>query len=345
MGGLRVGRAGSERLGRSALWILALAAGCALVAALAVGSVQLDWAELFSAGANGSPSASVLMQLRLPRAVSGFAVGGLLALAGAVLQTLLRNPLADPYVLGVSGGASVAALLALTLWGATLPLWGVQVAAGLGAAITMLVLFALARASFLAKELDAAGAADVQVLLTGVMLAAIFGAMMSVLLALAGDGALRGMVFWLLGDLSGAVDLRLGVAGCVLLLLCTGLASRLAPAMNVMMHGQAQALTQGVDVPRTRAVLIALAALATGYAVSVAGAIGFVGFVAPHWVRWWVGHDQRRVLPAAALAGGTLVVLADTLGRSVLAPVQLPVGVVTALVGAPVFLCLMRARR
>ncbi len=330
-------------------WALPTLAGMALVAllhALMTGSVQLSWTDVWGLVNDRatSPTSVVLLDLRLPRALSAFAAGGLLALAGALLQALLRNPLADPYVLGVSGGASVAALLAFVLWGATLPSWVLHGATAGGSLLTLLLLFALARRAMFTRALAADDAAGVSVLLTGVMLAAFFGAVVSVLLALAGDGTLRSMVFWLLGDLAGATDLPLALTACVVLLLCVAMAQRYAAAMNLMLRGDTLAFTQGVHVVHVRRVLILIAALATASAVSLAGAIGFVGFVAPHLMRTLLGNDQRTLLPAAVLAGGTLVVLADTVARTVMAPVQLPVGVVTALVGVPVFLWLMQRR-
>ena len=332
-----------------ARWIiplLVLAAAAALLHALAVGSVNVPLAELLRAlrGDASSQAAAVIFDLRLPRAICAFAAGALLALAGAVLQALLRNPLADPYVLGVSGGASVAALLAFTVWGAGAPVWAVQGAAAAGSLATLMLLFVLSRRAFFMRELSAADDASVGVLLTGVMLAAFFGAIVSLLLALAGDGQLRGMVFWLLGDLAGATDLRLGGAAVGALLVCALIAQRHAAAMNLLLRGDVLAFTQGVDVTRTRRMLVLVAALATGSAVSLAGAVGFIGFVAPHLMRVLLGNDQRVLLPAAVLAGGTLVTIADSVARTVIAPVQLPVGVVTALVGVPVFLWFIRHR-
>ncbi len=325
---------------------LTLAAVAALAVALMVGSVHLTWSELASAvqDRGTSSSAVLLFELRLPRAVSAFAAGGLLALAGALLQALLRNPLADPYVLGVSAGASVAALLALMLWGASLSPWVLLVVTAGGSMLTLVLLFVLARRAMFTRELASDEAVGVRVLLTGVMLAAFLGAWVSVMLALAGDGTLRGMVFWLLGDLSGATDLSLALLACGVLLACAAWARRYAAAMNLMLRGDVLAFTQGVNVVRVRRVLILIAALATASAVSLAGAIGFVGFVAPHLMRTLLGNDQRTLLPTAVLAGGTLVVLADSVARTVIAPVQLPVGVVTALVGVPVFLWLMQRR-
>jgi iron complex transport system permease protein len=330
---------------RWALPLLTAAAALAVLHALAVGSVELSWADVARAfGGERSATAAVVLDLRLPRALSAFAAGALLALAGAVLQGLLRNPLADPYVLGVSGGASVAALIVLSIVGAATPAWAMQAAAAAGSLVSLLVLFALARRTFFARELALGDDGAVGVLLTGVMLAALCGALVSLLLAVAGDGQLRGMVFWLLGDLAGATDLRWALAACGALLLIAALCRRYAAALDLMLRGDVQAFTQGVDVTRTRRVLVLLAALATAAAVSLAGAVGFVGFVAPHLMRSWLGNDQRVLLLAAPLFGGALVVAADSIARTVIAPAQLPVGVVTALIGAPVFLWFIRHR-
>jgi iron complex transport system permease protein len=263
----------------------------------------------------------------------------LLATAGALLQALLRNPLADPYVLGVSGGAAVAALGALALGAA---LWVMQLAAAVGALATLALLFALARRALFTRDALHGEQATTVVLLTGVMIAAFASALLSVVLTLAPENQLRTMVFWLLGDLSGATSLPHALASLAVLALVLLLALRHAPALNLLLRGDVQAFTQGVDVERTRRKLVLLAAVAAGTVVTQAGAVGFVGFVAPHLVRLLIGNDQRQLLPAAALAGGTLVVLADTFARSAFAPVQLPVGVVTALFGVPVFLWLLR---
>jgi iron complex transport system permease protein len=327
---------------RRALAALALAGGAALLAALAIGSVAVPLPELAAAlTGRADPVAEAVLQLRLPRALSAFAVGGLLALSGAILQALLRNPLADPYVLGISGGAAVAALGALA-FGASLAM--MQVASALGALGTLALLFALAhRALFLRDALQGEEAAT-RVLLTGVMIAAFCSALLSVVLTLAADAQLRTMVFWLLGDLSGATDPRQALLALAVLVLGLLLAGRQARALNLMLRGDVQAVTQGVDVERQRRRLVLIAALATGSAVMLAGAVGFVGFVAPHLLRLAIGNDQRYLLPAAALAGGLLVLAADTVARTAFAPLQLPVGVVTALIGVPVFLWLLARR-
>ncbi len=326
----------------SAILVLAAAAGASLVAALAVGSVTLPLRELIGAALGStSAGADIVLGLRAPRALSGFAVGATLALSGALLQALLRNPLADPYVLGISGGAAVAALAALALG---LGAVAVQASAIIGALLTLAILFVLARRSLYSTDMSGGEQAAGSVLLTGVMLASFAAALMSLVLALAPDGRLRSMMFWLLGDLSGATDpwpagLTLGLA-LVLLLFARGHAR----SLNLMLRGDLQAYTQGVRVDVTRRRLVLVAAIATASAVTLGGAVGFVGFVAPHLVRMWIGNDQRVVLPASMLLGGTLVVVADTVARTAFAPLQLPVGVLTALIGVPVFLWFLGRR-
>lgn len=318
--------------------------GAALLAfavALCVGSVPLapgQVAHAFGALVLGKPDPSLagtLLGLRLARAFCAIAVGALLGVSGTLLQALLRNPLADPYVLGVSGGASCGAVAAIAL-GAGLVATGL--CAGAGALAALAALFLLARRSLFAHVDVLDTTRENALLLTGVMIAALCSALLSIALAIAPDGTLRSMVYWLLGDLSGAMPLGGAAATLAASVLLAALAQRDAPALGVMMHGELQAYTQGVATGAVRRRLVAITALATGLAVATAGAVGFVGFIAPHLVRPWAGSDQRAMLPASALAGAALVLIADTLGRTIAAPMQLPLGAFTALVGAPVFL-------
>ena len=306
-----------------ALALLALASGAL---ALAVGSVRVPLTEVF-ATLLGNGSNEVVRSLRLPRALSGFACGGLLALSGALLQVLLRNPLADPYVLGVSGGASVGALLAMLFGFAAAGINGLAFAGALSA---MLVVFGLSRGD--------GSWTQTRLLLTGVIVAAGCGAVVALLLSIAPDQQLRGMLFWLMGDLSQTGQPELMLAALALLVL---LSLPFARELNLLARGADVALTLGVPVARLRFGVYLVASLATAVAVTQAGSIGFVGLIVPHLVRLAVGNDQRLLLPASALAGGTLLVLADTLARSVIAPQQLPVGVLTALIGVPAFLLLL----
>lgn len=312
-----------------------------MIAALALLSV----AASLSCGTAGCETSVVshpdLWQLRAPRAVSALVVGALLSLAGALLQLLLRNPLADPYILGVSGGAAVGALLSSLLLPAAFAVFGLQAGALAGALLATLLLFLLARRSLAALPLPNA-VPGVSLILTGVMISAGFGALISLLLSLSPDAQLRGALFWLMGDLD--VD-SFGLPAWAVLLLVGAWALRAAPQLNVLSHGEVAAQLLGLPVRRLRIAILAAASLATAAAVSLAGAIGFVGLVIPHLLRLIVGNDQRLLLPAAMLAGGTALVLADLVARTVVAPLQLPVGVVTALVGVPVFLALLLRRR
>jgi iron complex transport system permease protein len=317
------------------LGALALAALSALALALAVGSVAVDVTAILHALA-GEPSGTataIVRELRLPRALAAFAVGGLLALAGALMQVLLRNPLADPYVLGISGGAAVGALAAMLAGAAGL----VTFAALAGALASTLLVFGLARTGA-----DRAPWTTTRLLLTGVVVASGWGAMIALMLTLAPDAQVKGMLFWLIGDLGGTTQ-----AAPALITLAVVLAGALAFArdLNVLSRGEHVAAALGVAVPLTTFVLCTLAALATAAAVTTAGSVGFVGLVVPHALRLVIGNDQRLLLPASALAGGTLLVLADTLARGIVAPVQLPVGVITAFIGVPVFLALLSRGR
>lgn len=322
--------------GRFALPLLLLIAPLCLLLALAVGSVPIEpgviWDTLlgaFSADGHSLPSALIL-ELRLPRALSAFAAGGLLALAGALMQVLLRNPLADPYILGISGGAAVGALLSL-LFG----LGGGWLTgnAFVGALLSMSLVFGLAhgRGSW----------SPLRLLLTGVVVAAGWGAVISFILAIAPERNLHGMLFWLMGDLSHTPPPQWGLTVTALgLLLCLPFARDL----NVLARGELTASALGVSVKRLRLMLYLVASLLTATAVTIAGSVGFVGLVIPHLLRLIGLTDHRRLLPAAVLAGGSLLVLADTVARSAIAPQQLPVGVITALLGVPIFLYLLHRR-
>ena len=317
---------------RRALLILAALLGLAqasIVLALMVGSLSLAPGEVLAAlwGNDYGVAGEVVRSLRLPRALTGFACGGLLALAGALLQVLLRNPLADPYVLGISGGAGIGALLAIVLgWGAG----GVNGLAFVGALGAMLMVFGLAHGE--------GGWTQSRLLLTGVIVAAGCGAVVTLMLAIAPDDRLRGMLFWLMGDLSQSGEPQLVMVLLVVVLL---VALPFARELNLLARGADLAQALGVEVRPLRRGVYLLASLATAAAVTHAGAIGFVGLIVPHLVRLATGNDQRLLLPASALAGGSLLVVADTLARTIVAPQQLPVGVLTALIGVPVFLFLL----
>lgn len=309
----------------ASLCLLALAS---LGMALMVGTISVPAADVFAALlGHHSNSADVVLQLRLPRALAGFACGGLLALAGALMQVLLRNPLADPYVLGISGGAGVGALFAILLG---LPVLGIDGLAFIGALGAILLVFGLAHGD--------GSWTQTRLLLTGVIVAAGCGALVALMLAIAPDDRLRGMLFWLMGDLAQASDWW---PSLLALLVALALSMPFARELNLLARGMMQAQALGVAVNRLRYAVFLLASLATAASVTTAGSIGFIGLVIPHLVRLATGNDQRLLLPASVLAGGSLLVLADTLARTMIAPQQLPVGVLTALIGVPVFLYLL----
>jgi iron complex transport system permease protein len=321
---------------------LLLCAVASLLFAGMTGSIAVPLAEMPDALrqlANGDSSlAASLIELRASRALTAFVTGGALALAGVMMQALLRNPLADPYVLGISAGASVGALLALLLMAAAIV---VDMAALAGAVAVSMLLYLLARRD-LRGGLALEGGTSM-LLLTGVILSSACMALVTLMLSIAPEGRLRSMIFWMIGDLAGA-PLRLApwlVLGAGLLY-----ALHSARAMNVVaLHAEAAA-TLGIRVGRLRKGLFLVSGVLTASAVTSAGSVGFVGLIVPHACRFAFGPDHRVLIPAAVLAGGSFLVLCDTLARTIIAPQQLPVGAITAIIGAPVFLYqLHRLRR
>jgi len=312
------------------LGMLALAS---MVFALALGSVTVSPADLWQViqGDGSTLHRTLLLDLRLPRTLAAFGTGGLLAVAGALMQVLLRNPLADPYVLGLSGGAAVGALLAMLMGMGTLIISGSAFA---GAMLATVLVFGLAHGT--------GSWTPSRLLLTGVVVAAGWGAMITLMLAITPSYKLPGMLYWLMGDVSYA---RSPWPAVVVLAVAVMLIMPLARNLNVLARGPMQAAALGVSVRPLEWTIYVLASLLTATAVTTAGSIGFVGLIVPHMLRLILGNDQRIILPASALAGGTLLVLADTLARTMIAPEQLPVGVITALLGVPTFLYLLHRSR
>jgi iron complex transport system permease protein len=312
--------------------LLAVLSAASIVLAAGIGSVTLNWEQWWAALTDpGSEFGELVWRLRLPRAAAAWTVGALLSLSGCLMQVLLRNPLADPYILGVSGGASFAALFGMTLGvtAAVLP-----ALAWAGALLSILVVFTLARGE--------GPWSGTRLLLTGVVTASGWAALISLLLTLGPDGSLRGMLFWLIGDLSYASLPAWAVVILVTIFLaCFGMAR----SLNVLAMGETTARLLGEPTRKLLWVIYLLASVLTATAVSIAGNIGFVGLIVPHLMRLVVGSDHRILLPAAAMFGGLFLVLSDTLARTVLAPRQLPVGVVTALLGVPLFLLLLNRAR
>ncbi len=301
--------------------------------ALSLGSVNVGAPDLWQViqGQGSALNSTLILDLRLPRTLAAFATGGLLAVAGALMQVLLRNPLADPYVLGLSGGAAVGALLAMLAGLGTLLVSGSAFA---GALLATMLVFGIAHGT--------GSWTPSRLLLTGVVVAAGWGAVITLMLAITPSYKLPGMLYWLMGDVSYARTPWPAMAVLVLALLLT---MPVARNLNVLARGPLQAAALGVSVRPLEWTIYLFASLLTATAVTTAGSIGFVGLIVPHMLRLVLGNDQRIILPASALAGGTLLVLADTLARTVVAPEQLPVGVITALLGVPMFLYLLHRSR
>lgn len=304
-----------------------------LLFSLATGSVAISWQDLLAVfsgnGIDGSNAlaAQVVTELRWPRTVAAFTTGALLALAGSLMQVLLRNPLADPYVLGVSGGAATGALLAMLYGLGSVWLHG---AAFSGALLSMLLVFGLSHGS--------GSWTTSRLLLTGIVLAAGWGAVIGLLLAISPEQGLRGMLFWLMGDLS---NTAFPAGAFPVLIIGLVAAIGIGRSLNILTHGEQTAGALGINIKPLRYFIYLLASLLTATAVTLAGSIGFVGLIVPHMLRLLGVRDHRLLLPAATLLGGSLLVVADTLARTMLAPRQLPVGILTALVGVPVFLLLL----
>ncbi|NND45946.1 MAG: iron ABC transporter permease [Xanthomonadales bacterium] len=311
--------------------LVLLSAGSILFASFA-GSVDLGFAGWWQALTHpDSRDGMLLWDLRITRALAAWVVGAMLALSGCLMQVLLRNPLADPYILGVSGGAAFAALAGMTLGvaAALVPLLAMA-----GAFVSILIVFGLAR--------GAGPWSGTRLLLTGVVTAAGWAALISLVLATGPDNSLRGMLFWLMGDFSYA---RLPAWALAALFLGLALTLGMARSLNVLAMGETTASLLGESTRRLLWSLYLLASLLTAAAVAVAGTIGFVGLIVPHLVRLVTGSDHRLLVPAATLFGGAFLVLSDTLARTVVAPRQLPVGVITALLGVPLFLFLLNRAR
>ncbi len=328
--------------------LLALAL-CALALGVAIGSVGIEPTDLFTVLGHKvfglalpeeipPVTVSILWTIRFPRAVMAFLVGAALAASGTVMQSVLRNPLASSYTLGVSSGASLFASVIIVsgftlpvIGRYTLPLFGFL--GGLGT-----VFLAMALAMRFDRNLE-----NQTIILVGMVLSLFVNALLTLVTALADDHLSR-LVYWQMGSFSGQTW---GNCGLVLsiLIICILALLRYSREMDLMTFGEEQALSAGVDLQKVKFILIALSALMTGTAVSLAGVIGFVDLIAPHIVRRFFGSKHRLVVPASALFGGAFMVLADMFGRTILAPEELPVGAVTALIGAPFFAYIYFRRR
>lgn len=302
-----------------------------IIASLFIGSVQLSLQTVWSSLLEPSTQQSslIITELRLPRALAAFATGALLAQAGALMQVLVRNPLADPYILGVSGGAATAVLIGMLLgFSSSLSLTSL---AFIGALVAMFLVFIIAH--------QKGTWTPTRLLLTGVVVAAGWGAAISLILSISPANNLHGMLFWLMGDLSYSSSSAFAFTALLIGLL---LSLFLSSQLNVLIRGDKLASTLGINLKQLHIKIYILASLLTAAAVVQAGSIGFVGFIVPHLIRLSGISDHRFLLPAATLGGGILVLVADTAARTMIAPQQLPVGIITALIGIPLFLYLLQ---
>ena len=349
------GRPAARRAGGRLAPRTALLLGAALVvAALVFGSTQGAYAmapaqlwqvlgQLLSGGQNAGADYLVFANIRLPRLLLGLVAGGGLGLAGALMQGVFRNPLADPGLIGVSSGAALAAAVTIVLGGLWFPdlprslgswtLVGMAFAGGLG--VTLLI-YSLAQAG--------GGTRMGLMLLAGIAINALAMAGLGYLSFVSSDDQLRNLQMWLLGSLGGARWSAVALVGGVVLL-ASGVGMALARPLNAIALGEAQAALLGVPVERTKRLAVLVTALVVGAVTAATGMIGFIGLMAPHWVRMVAGPDHRVVLPGSALLGAALVVSADAVARTIVQPAELPLGVLTAFIGVPLFLAMLRQFR
>ena len=313
--------------------LLGLLAVAGFVLSLTSGSVSIPFSEVWRLmfDSETSSQSRIIQELRLPRALAAFATGAMLALSGVMMQVLLRNPLADPYILGVSGGAAVGALGVIML--GLSAMW-MPTAAFCGALLSVLLVFGLAGRR--------QGWSTTRLLLTGVVISAGWGALINLMLSTSSNQTVHSMLFWLMGDLSQS---RGELWHYVLIVAVLVLMMANARPLNAMARGELQAAALGVDVRRLRLMLYLGSSLLTATAVTLAGSIGFVGLIIPHALRLAGARDHRKLLPAAALLGGSFLMMADSLARTIIAPQQLPVGVLTAVLGVPAFLLILYRSR
>lgn len=317
--------------------LLLLMLAVVLIVAAVVGSQRLPLVSSLCALTGksncglSSEQHAILFDLRLPRILLAGAVGVCLATAGAGYQALLRNPLAEPYLLGVSNGAAVGTMIALVFLGTAE--WSRPVMAFGGALIASLVVYQLARGR--------AGATPERLILAGVIVTTFLSSAIVFITTLMDATRIRSFTFWLLGDLSGTTTSLLTITFIAVAIGVVALAAN-ARSLNLMMLGERDAFDLGVEVSRVRIIVFIAASLLVGASVASSGSVGYVGLVVPHLVRLSFGSDNRMVIIASALAGAAFVIIADTIARTIIAPRELPVGAITALIGAPLFIYLLR---
>ncbi|MDX1732924.1 MAG: iron ABC transporter permease [Halioglobus sp.] len=318
-----------------------------MVLALSVGAVQLSFGEVMSSllsvagggGDGGGPASPIVGHIRLPRVLLAVVTGATLALSGAAMQGLFRNPLADPSLIGVTAGASLGGALVIAGGGAAVHgytgLTLVSCGAFAGGVLAVLLVYRLAT--------SASGTSVATMLLAGIAITALSGALSSLLEFFADNEQLRRISLWKMGGLDGADYPRLALAGTVGALVVVAL-PRYAAALNALLLGESEARHLGIEVDRVKVALILWVAVAVGTSVAMVGTIAFIGLVVPHIVRMICGPDHRYLMPASALAGAMLLVVADVIARTAVAPTELPVGIITAIVGVPFFISLLRDR-
>ena len=343
----------SATLGLMALLVLAAFVFAAGQGAFAIDAARLPgitwnaWLHWWQGAGAANPGASteqlVFATIRLPRLIMGLAAGAGLGLAGALMQGLFRNPLADPGLIGVSSGAALAAAALIVmgaLWFPSVPRslgsWPLMLTAFGGGLVTTFMIYGLAQTG--------GGTRIGVMLLAGVAINALAMAGLGLLSFLSTDEQLRNLQLWLMGSL-GSTRWPVAITACGVVAVAMAMAQRLAQPLNAIALGEAQASLMGVGVERTKRLAVVVAALVVGCITAACGMVGFIGLVAPHWVRMLAGPDHRVVLPASALLGAAMVVFADAFARTVVAPAELPLGVLTALVGVPLFLAMLRQFR
>ena len=325
-----------SRAGWAALLLLLVVIPGTVATGVGLGSVPIPGSQVLEALVRPGEGSHhyIVRELRLPRTLLALLVGGGLAVAGATFQALLRNPLAEPYILGISGGAAVGAVTVLTLGVVSVGSWALPLAAFGGALLAIALVFGVAS--------SADRRMDVRVLLlAGVVVGAFFSACIALILSLADAPVVRSAVLWMMGSLSGADWGAVGLAAAYTLPAALALVA-LARGLNAMAIGEETATYLGTEVETLKRAAYGVASLVAAAGVAVAGIIGFVGLIVPHGVRLLVGSDHRILLPLAFLAGAAFLGLADVLARTLLAPTEVPLGVITAFVGVPIFLVLLR---
>lgn len=325
-------------------WVIAiLALGGLLVGtsvfSLCVGSAGIPITKIpwVIAQGKGSIEYTILFDIRLPRILLGLAVGGALSLAGVILQGMFRNPLVEPYTLGISGGAALGVCLSIVLrLAARFGVWALPVSGFLGAGIAILTVYFLSTRKYVLNIRD--------LLLTGVMISFICSSLVMLIMAVSRVEDLHGIIFWIMGSLEEPNPMLIRLA-ILISILTLGISYLFCLDLNAMSLGEEEALHLGIDVERNKRFLFILASVATGLSVSVAGVIGFVGLVVPHFMRLFLGGDHRVILIASFLCGGVFLIFCDTLARIIIAPMELPVGVITGILGGSIFVYALSKRQ